>query len=44
MGVGEYKFDVDASGTVFLADAYHRRFTVEEIGEKLLDSLLESPF
>jgi hypothetical protein len=44
VGTGEYQVNVDTSGSVFFADAYHRRFTAEELGEKMLDSLLESPF
>lgn len=43
-GRGEYQFGVDADGVVHFMDAYDRQFTVEQVGEKLLDLLLASPF
>lgn len=43
-GKGEYQFGVNVDRTVVFADAYHRQFTVESVGETLLDLLLTSQF
>ncbi len=42
--MGEYQFGVNLEGAVVFQDAYHRQFSVEKIGETLLNLLLESQF
>jgi hypothetical protein len=43
-GRAELHFDVNLDGSVVFADPYHRQFTVEHVGEMILNSLLTSPF
>lgn len=43
-GKEEFQFGVNSDRTVVLEDAYHRQFTGEHVGEKLLNLLLESQF
>jgi hypothetical protein len=43
-GKGEYLFGVNLDRAVVFEDAYHRQFTVQSVGERLLDLLLASQF
>jgi len=43
-GRGEYRISADANGSASFRDAYHQRFTVQEVSRKLLDLLLQAPF
>jgi hypothetical protein len=43
-GKGEYRFGANLDRTVVFEDAYHRQFTVESVGERLLDLLRVSQF
>jgi len=43
-GRGEYLFELNTDKTLFLRDPYYRSLTPEQVGEKMLNLLLGSPF